>query len=163
MKFLLPIFILLLHSSTVTGQKLELDSSNLELIGTYNYCGTYDREWHMVADDDSIAHRNFLFFTCSYLTISKIDKNDQKYLTQNFNHFLADSNLYKGLKIFIGCKGGDQFMFSNDSNKLQINVDNDEHKHEILFKNDDHGNMGHFIYFGVEVENSLYWFKFRKQ
>ena len=163
MRILIPLFILLLHSSIVSGQKIEIDSSSLELTGRYNYCATFDHEWQMVADDDSIAHKNFLFLTCGYLTISKINKKDQKYLNQDFNHFLEDSNLYRGLKIFIGCKGGYQFMFSNDTNKLQIGVDNDENKREILFKHENHGYIGHFIYFGVKVDNNLYWFKFIKE
>lgn len=142
---------------------MELDSSNMELVGIYNYCATYNNEWQMVADDDTIAHENFLFLTCSYLSINKITKSDQKYLNKYYDHFLADSNLYKGLKIFIGCKGDDQFMFSKDSNKLQIDVDDSEYQREVYFRDDDYLETGHFIYFGVTIENELFWFKFIKQ
>ena len=160
MKSLSTFLLFLLIFSNASGQKLALDSNNRELIGSYHYCATFDDNWKMVKDDDSIAHKSFLLRGCADLTIAKIDKKDTQFLTKDWSHYLSDSNIFKGLYMFVGCKGHRRYMFSED--RTQLELGNHVSMEEVKFIDEDMHWLGHFIYIGIKVDEHFLWFKYVK-
>ncbi|MBD3637591.1 MAG: hypothetical protein HUJ25_09580 [Crocinitomicaceae bacterium] len=157
MKKLGTVLLFSLLSVNAVAQKIDVDEQSRELIGTYNYCATFNSQWKMIDDSDSLAHDNFLFKTCYYLTISEMNSKNFKYISEYQDSLLSPNNHFRGLKMFIGCKGSNQYLYSIKSDELMIG-DN-----LVSFKNENLGATGHFIYFGLIIDSRQYWYKFIKE
>ncbi len=170
MKKLGTVIVLLLLSVHAISQRFDLTEESKQLIGTYDYCATFDDQWEMIDDSDSLTHEIYLFESCDdstiakiSLTITKISRKKKRWLDKQPKYAFSYKYIYDNIKMIVGCEGhyGRHYPLSGTNKNIgRIDVGL---QRNVEFKDENLGINGHFIYFGFEINDKLYWYKFRKQ